>query len=48
MRSFARKLILALALISSGSALAQTFEQSNAAYERGDYRTAFAEYKKLA
>ena len=48
MKSLPRSLLLALALTTGGWVQAQTIEQSLAAYERFDYRTAFAGYKKLA
>ena len=48
MKSLTRSLLLALALTTGGWVQAQTLEQSLAAYERFDYRTAFAGYKKLA
>ncbi len=48
MKSLTRSLLLALALTTGVLVQAQTFEQSFAAYERKDYRTAFAGYKKLA
>jgi len=48
MKSLTRSLLLALALTTGAWVQAQTFEQSYAASQRGDYRTAFAGYKKLA
>ena len=48
MKSLTRSLLLALALTTGGWAQAQTFEQSGAALERKDYRTAFAGFKRLA
>ncbi len=48
MKSLIRSLLLALALTTGAWVQAQTFEQSDAAYERKDYRTAFVGYKKLA
>ncbi len=50
MKSLTRSLLLALALTTGAwvPVQAQTFEQSHAAYERKDYRTAFAGFKKLA
>ena len=50
MRSLTRSLLLALALTTGAwvPVQAQTFEQSRAAYERKNYRTAFAGFQKLA
>ena len=50
MKSVTRSLLLALALTTGAwvPVQAQTFEQSLAAHERKDYRTAFAGFKKLA
>ncbi len=50
MKSLPRSLLLALALTTGAwvPVQAQTFEQSFAAYERKDYGTAFAGFKKLA
>ncbi len=48
MKSLTRSLLLALALTTGAWVQSQTFEQSLAAYERKDYRTAFAGFKKLA
>jgi len=50
MQSLTRSLLLALALTTGAwmPVQAQTLEQSDAALERKDYRTAFAGYKKLA
>lgn len=50
MKSLTRSLLLALALTTGASVpvQAQTFEQSLAAHERKDYRTAFAGFQKLA
>jgi TPR repeat protein len=48
MKSLTRSLLLALALTTSSWVQAQSFEQALAASERGDYRTAFAGFKKLA
>ena len=50
MKSLTHSLLLALALTMGAwvPVQAQTFEQSWAAYERKDYRTAFAGFKKLA
>ncbi len=50
MKSLIRSLLLALALTTGAwvPVQAQTFEQSLAAHERQDYRTAFAGFKKLA
>ena len=48
MESLTRSLLLALALTTGAWVQAQTFEQSDAAYGRQDYRTAFAGFKKLA
>jgi len=50
MKSLTRSLLLALALTTGAwvPVQAQTFVQSAAAYERKEYRTAFAGYKKLA
>jgi hypothetical protein len=50
MKSLIRSLLLALALTTGAwvPVQAQTFVQSLAAYERQDYRTAFAGFKKLA
>ena len=50
MKSLTRSLLLALALTMGTwvPVQAQTFEQSWAAYERKDYRTAFVGFKKLA
>ncbi len=50
MKSLPRSLLLALALITGAwvPVQAQTFEQSDAAYERQDYRTAFTGFKNLA
>ncbi len=50
MKSLIRSLLLALALTTGVwvPVQAQTFEQSLAAYERKDYSTAFAGFKKLA
>ncbi len=50
MKSLTRSLLLALALTTGAwmPVQAQTFGQSDAAYERKDYRTAFAGFKKLA
>ncbi len=48
MRSLTSAVFLALALTTGAWVQAQTFEQSLAAYERKDYRTAFAGFKKLA
>jgi len=50
MKSLPRSLLLALALTTCASVpvQAQTFEQSVAAYQRKDYGTAFAGFKKLA
>ncbi len=48
MKSLTRSLLLALALTTGAWVQAQTFEQSDAAYERKDYRTAFTGFKNLA
>jgi len=50
MKSLTRSLLLALAITTGAwvPVQAQTFEQSDAAYEHKDYRTAFSGYKKLA
>ncbi len=50
MKSLTRSLLLALALTTGAwvQVQAQTLEQSFAAAQRGDYRTAFAGFKKLA
>jgi len=48
MKSLTRSLLLALALTTGAWVQAQTFEQSFAAHERKDYRTALAGFKKLA
>ncbi|WP_373059885.1 tetratricopeptide repeat protein [Gemmatimonas sp.] len=48
MKRLARFLLLVLSLGAWVPVQAQTFEQSSAAYEREDYRTAFAGFKKLA
>ncbi len=52
MKSLTRSLLLALALTTGAwvpvQAQAQTYEQSFAAYQSKDYRTAFAGFKKLA
>ncbi len=50
MKSLIRSWLLALALTTGAwvPVQAQTFEQSFAAYERQDYRTAFAGFKKVA
>ncbi len=50
MKSLTRSLLLALALTTGAwvPVQAQTFEQSAAAAHRGDYRTAFEGFKKLA
>ena len=45
---FAKSLLLTLALLSSAAVVAQTYEQSLAAYKREDYKIAFAGFKKLA
>ena len=47
MKSFIRYLLLALALTTGAwvPVQAQTFEQSFAAHERKDYRTAFAGFR---
>ncbi len=48
MKSLTSAVLLALALTTGACEQAQTFEQSHAAYERKDYRTAFTGFKKLA
>ena len=48
MKKLISSVLLALALIVGTVVQAQTFEQSYAAVARGDYRTAFAGFKKLA
>ena len=48
MKTLTSSVFLALALTTGALVQAQTFEQSLAAYERSDYRTAFAGFKKLA
>ena len=48
MKSLTRSLLLALALTTGAWVQAQTYEQTFAAYQRKDYRTAFAGFKKLA
>ncbi len=50
MKSLTRSLLLALALTTGAwvPVQAQTFEQSVAAYERKDYKTAFTGFKRLA
>ncbi len=50
LRQVITAMLLALALTTGAwvPVQAQTFQQSSAAYERKDYRTAFAGYKKLA
>ena len=50
MKSLTGSLLLALALTAGAwvPVQAQTWEQSSAAYQRKDYRTAFAGFKKLA
>lgn len=45
---FARLALFALALQLGGAASAQTFEQALQAYERKDYKTAFAAFMRLA
>jgi hypothetical protein len=48
MRNFIRSLFLAQAPTMDARTHEQTFEQSWAAYQRKDYRTAFPGFKKLA
>ncbi len=50
MKSLTRSLLLALAITTGAwvPVQAQTFEQSFAAYQRKDYRTAFVGFQKLA
>lgn len=48
MKCLARVALLAMALTVGGSAFSQTFEQALEAYERKDYKTAFAAFMKLA
>lgn len=48
MRYLVRAALLAMALTMGAVALAQTFEQSLDAYERKDYKAAFAGFMKLA
>lgn len=48
MRRFAQIALLAMALQVGTPVVAQTFEQALAAYERKDYKTAFAGFMRLA
>ena len=48
MRCFAKIVLLAMALHVGQAAMAQTFEQALDAYERKDYKTAFAGFMRLA
>ena len=48
MKTLTSSVFLALALSTGALVQAQTFEQSFTAAQRGDYRTAFAGFKKLA
>ncbi len=48
MRFFAKMAWLAMALLLGNTAMAQTFEQALDAYERKDYKTAFAGFMRLA
>lgn len=48
MKTFTRTLILAMTVILSGTAYSQTFEQSLEAYDKKDYKTAFAGFKSSA
>ena len=48
MRCFAKMAWLAMALLLGSTAMAQTFEQALDAYERKDYKTAFAGFMRLA
>ena len=47
-RYLAKSLLLTLALVSGSATIAQTSEQSQAAYERKDYKAAFTGFKRLA
>lgn len=48
MRCFAKMALLAMALQVGSAVMAQTFEQALDAYERKDYKTAFAGFMRLA
>lgn len=48
MKTFTRTLLVAMTVILTGTAYSQTFEQSLEAYDRKDYKVAFAGFKSSA